>query len=104
MILANEMAARYCRELRLPALYIAQPPPDEPVPAAGTFPPQRVYVHAARRLLKPSQIGTTPAPHTAPGLADYRQVTSPLRRYHDVYMQHQHNHYLRARAPLLHYE
>ena len=100
MILANEMAARYCREHHLPALYIAQPPPDEPVPAAGTFPTQRVYVHAARRLMKPSQIGTTPAPHTALGLAVYTQVTSPLRRYHDLQMQHQIKHYLETGTPL----
>jgi exoribonuclease-2 len=89
MILANEMAARYCRKHNLPALYIAQPPPDEVVPAATTFPTQRVYVHAARRLMKPSQIGTTPAPHAALGLEVYTQVTSPLRRYHDLQMQHQ---------------
>jgi exoribonuclease-2 len=100
MILANEMAARYCREPHLPALYIAQPPPDEPVPAATSFPTQRVYVHAARRLMKPSQIGTTPAPHTALGLEVYTQVTSPLRRYHDLQMQHQIKHYLESSTPL----
>jgi exoribonuclease-2 len=94
MILANEMAARYCRAHRLPALYIAQPPPDEPVPAAETFPSPRVYVHAARRLLKPSQIGVTPASHAALGLDVYTQVTSPLRRYHDLQMQHQIKHHL----------
>ncbi len=94
MILANEMAARYCCTHQLPSLYIVQPPPDESVPAAITFPTQRVYVHAARRLMKPSQIGITPAPHTALGLAVYTQVTSPLRRYHDLQMQHQLKHHL----------
>ena len=100
MILANAMAARYCRDHHLPALYIAQPPPDEPVPATATFPTERVYVHAARRLMKPSQIGTTPAPHTALGLEVYTQVTSPLRRYHDLQMQHQIKHHLLQGAPL----
>lgn len=100
MILANEMAARYCREHKLPALYIAQPPPDEPVPPAEAFPTQRVYVHAARRLMKPSQIGTTPAPHVALGLDVYTQVTSPLRRYHDLQMQHQLKHHLTHGTPL----
>lgn len=94
MILANEMAARYCRSQHLPALYIAQPPPDEAVPAATTFPSQRVYVHAARRLMKPSQIGITPAPHAALGIDLYTQVTSPIRRYHDLQMQHQLKHHL----------
>ncbi|MCS6924811.1 MAG: ribonuclease R [Candidatus Binatia bacterium] len=94
MILANEMAARYCQAHRLPALYIAQPPPDEPVPAVEAFPTPRVYVHAARRLMKPAQLGTTPAPHAALGLDLYTQVTSPLRRYHDLQMQHQIKHHL----------
>ena len=100
MILANEMAACYCHAQHLPALYIAQPPPDESVPAVSSFPTQRVYVHAARRLMKPSQIGTTPGPHTALGLAVYTQVTSPLRRYHDLQMQHQIKHHLEFGAPL----
>jgi len=104
MILANEMAARYCRDHHLPALYIAQPPPEEPVPTATTFPTQRVYVQAARRLMKPSQIGTTPAPHTALGLAVYTQVTSPLRRYHDLQMQHQIKHHLESGTPLFNEE
>jgi exoribonuclease-2 len=100
MILANEMAARYCRAHQLPALYLSQPPPDEPVPAASSFPTQRVYVHAARRLMKPSQMGTTLAPHAALGLDVYTQVTSPLRRYHDLQMQHQIKHHLEHGTPL----
>ena len=94
MILANEMAARYCRTHRLPALYIAQPQPDEPVPAVTTFPTQRVHVQTARRAMKPSQMGTTPAAHAALGLSVYTQATSPLRRYHDLQMQHQIKHHL----------
>jgi exoribonuclease-2 len=94
MILANEMAARYCRNHQLPALYVAQPPPDETVLPASAFPTQRVYVHATRRLMKPSQIGTMPAPHAALGLEVYTQATSPLRRYHDLQMHHQIKHHL----------
>ena len=94
MILANEMAARHCRAHQLPALYVAQPQPDEPVPAATTFPTQRVHVHTARRAMKPSQMGTVPAPHAALGLPIYTQTTSPLRRYHDLQMQRQIKHHL----------
>ena len=94
MILANEMAARYCRAHELPALYVAQPQPDEPVPAVTTFPTQRVHVHTARRAMKPSQMGTVPAPHAALGLSTYTQATSPLRRYHDLQMQRQIKHHL----------
>ena len=94
MILANEMAARYCRHHQVPALYIAQPPPDEPVPAPATFPSQRVYVHTARRAMKPSHMGIAPAAHSALGIDVYTQATSPLRRYHDLQMQHQIKHHL----------
>ena len=94
MILANEMAARYCHTHQLPALYVAQPQPDEPVPAATTLPTQRVHVHTARRAMKPAQMGTTPAAHAALGLSIYTQATSPLRRYHDLQMQHQIKHHL----------
>lgn len=100
MILANEIAARYCRDHHLPALYIGQPPPDESVPKADMFPTHRVYVHAARRLMKPSQIGTTPTQHTALGSEVYTQVTSPLRRYHDLQMHHQIKHHLEQGTPL----
>lgn len=94
MILANEMAARYCHRHAIPALYSAQPPPDEPIPAATTFPSQRVYVQVARRAMKPSQLGVTPAPHSALALDVYTQATSPLRRYHDLRIQQQIKHHL----------
>ena len=100
MILANEMAARYCQNHNLPALYIAQPPPDEVVPPASSFPTRRVFVQAARRLMKPSHLGTTPAPHAALGLEVYTQATSPLRRYHDLQMHRQIKHHLEYETPL----
>ena len=100
MILANEMAAQYCQTHHLPALYIAQPAPDEPIPPMTTCPSQRVYVHTARRAMKPSQMGTTPASHAALGLSTYTQATSPLRRYHDLQMQHQIKHHLTHGTPL----
>ena len=100
MILANEIAARYCQQHQLPALYIGQPPPDEAVPKADDFPTRQVYIHAARRQMKPSQIGTTPAAHSALGLDIYTQITSPLRRYHDLQMHHQIKHHLANGTPL----
>ena len=94
MILANEIAARYCQRHGLPALYVGQPPPVEAVPSLDQCPTQQVYIHAARRLMKPSQRGTLPASHSALGLDIYTQVTSPLRRYHDLQMHHQIKHHL----------
>jgi exoribonuclease-2 len=45
--------------------------------------------------MKPSQLGTIPTPHAALGLEVYTQVTSPLRRYHDLQMQHQLKYHLK---------
>ncbi len=100
MIMANETAARYCHANRLPALYIGQPPPDDTIPDRSEFPTRQTYVHAARRLMPPSQIGTQPEVHTALGLPLYTQATSPLRRYTDLQMHHQIKHHLRYGTPL----
>ena len=94
MIMANETAARYCHANHLPALYIGQPPPDDTIPDRSDFPTRQTYVHAARRLMSPSQLGTLPEAHTALGLPLYTQATSPLRRYTDLQMHHQIKHHL----------
>lgn len=94
MIMANETAARYCRTNHLPALYIGQPPPDDTIPDRSDFPTRQTYVHAARRLMPPSQLGTQPESHAALGLSLYTQTTSPLRRYTDLQMHHQIKHHL----------
>ena len=44
--------------------------------------------------MKPSQMGTQPASHSALGLDAYTQVTSPLRRYHDLQLHRQIKHHL----------
>ncbi len=100
MIMANETVARYCHTNNLPALYIGQPPPDETIPARSDLPTRQTHVHAARRLMAPSQLGTLPEPHTALGLPLYTQATSPLRRYIDLQMHHQIKHHLAHGTPL----
>ena len=100
MIMANETAARYCHANNLPALYIGQPPPDETIPARSDLPTRQTHVHAARRLMAPSQLGTLPEAHTALGLPLYTQATSPLRRYTDLQMHHQIKHHLAHGSPL----
>ena len=94
MIMANETAARYCHANHLPALYIGQLPPDDTIPDRSDFPTRQTYVHAARRMMPPSQIGTQPEAHAALGLPLYTQATSPLRRYTDLRMHHQIKHHL----------
>jgi exoribonuclease-2 len=44
--------------------------------------------------MKPSQLRITPAAHSALALDVYTQITSPLRRYHDLQIQHQIKHHL----------
>lgn len=100
MIMANEAAARYCRTHDLPALYSSQAPPDDPLPDPSELPSRRSFVHAARRLMQPARLGTTPEAHAALGLPVYTQATSPLRRYTDLQMHHQIKHHLAGGAPL----
>lgn len=100
MIMANETAARYCHTHALPALYSGQAPPDEALPGRSDLPTRRSYVHAARRLMNPAQLGTVPEAHSALGLPVYTQATSPLRRYTDLQIHHQIKHHLAVGTPL----
>jgi exoribonuclease-2 len=93
MILAGEVAARFCAEHRIPAIYRRQQPPSArpELPAAaledGIVDP--VVAFALRRQLKRAEVGLQPAPHSSLGLPAYTQVTSPLRRYQDLATQRQ---------------
>ena len=100
MIMANEAAARYCETHDLPALYSSQAPPDDPLPDRSELPSRRSFVHAARRLMQPARLGTTPEAHAALGVPVYTQATSPLRRYTDLQMHHQIKHHLACGAEL----
>jgi exoribonuclease-2 len=100
MVLANEIAARYCYAHSFPALYIGQEPPDGPIPSLESFPTGRVYVHAVRRLMKRAQIRLNPERHSGLGVFLYTQISSPLRRYHDLQMHHQIKHHLEHGQPL----
>ncbi len=100
MIMANEAAARYCQAHDLPALYSSQAPPDDPLPDRSELPSRRSFVHAARRLMQPARLGTTPEAHAALGVPVYTQATSPLRRYTDLQMHHQIKHHLACGAAL----
>ena len=50
--------------------------PDETIPVRSDLPTRQTHVHAARRLMAPSQLGTLPEAHTALGLPLYTQATS----------------------------
>lgn len=89
MILAGRVAARYCCDRGVPAIFRRQPAPERrpELPIDGCWDPAAVY--AARRSLRRGEVGLEPAPHHALGLEAYAQATSPLRRYQDLAIHRQ---------------
>jgi exoribonuclease-2 len=79
MVMAGEASARFAYKRKIPFPYVSQPPPetiDHPKDLAAMF--------AYRKLLKPGETHTLPAPHSGLGLKMYSRSTSPLRRYIDL--------------------
>ncbi len=89
MILANAIAARFCRERGIPAIYRRQPGPGEPLPAAADCASPEVHAFEVRRRLGRTEIGHIPGPHFTLGLDAYMQATSPIRRYGDLAIERQ---------------
>ena len=85
MIMAGEVAGRYCQEHGLPVPFRSQPQPDlPPDEELLLLPPGPVRACALRRCMPRSEIGTLPNRHASLGLNTYTQVTSPIRRYTDL--------------------
>lgn len=85
MILAGEVAGRYCQEHNLPAPFRSQTQPElPPEEELLLLPPGPVRACALRSRMPRSEMGLSPAPHASLGLPYYIQVTSPIRRYSDL--------------------
>lgn len=85
MILAGEVAGRYCKENNVTVPFRGQPQPElPPEEELLLLPPGPVRYCALRRCMPKSEIGTTPIRHASLGLDIYTQVTSPIRRYTDL--------------------
>jgi exoribonuclease-2 len=99
MVLAGEVAAGFCREAGVPAIYRRQPEPEAlpPIPSGGAADP--VLVRAVRRCLKRGEASLKPGGHYALGLAAYAQISSPLRRYQDLAVHRQIAARLRGEPP-----
>lgn len=97
MIFYNWLAARFCKEHRIPAIYRCQETPVERLSPEETS--YVYYVFKQRRKLSPLSIHTEPKPHSSLGVDMYTTVTSPIRRYYDLLVQRQIRNYLYHGAP-----
>jgi exoribonuclease-2 len=99
MILAGEVAGRYCQEHNLPVPFRGQPQPELPSEEELlSLPPGPVRACAVRRCMPRSEISITPYRHASLGLDTYTQVTSPIRRYTDLLTHFQLKAHLRGEA------
>ncbi|MBW1799527.1 MAG: RNB domain-containing ribonuclease [Deltaproteobacteria bacterium] len=98
MILYNWMAARFCRDNRVPVLYRGQDKPDERLFFDGSD--YIAFVFKQRRKLKPMMVGTEPKPHVGLGVDVYTNATSPIRRYLDLIAQRQMRQFLFRGEPV----
>jgi exoribonuclease-2 len=96
MLLAGEGAAGWALQRRLAFPYVNQEAgdlPAKPLPGmAGSY--------QLRRCMRPRTLSVKPAAHWGLGLAEYTQVTSPLRRYTDLLAHQQIRAFLRGEPPL----
>ena len=87
MILYNWLAARFCRDNRIPTIFRGQKEPSEKLPLEDTG--YVYYVFRQRRKLNPLILDVEPRPHAGLGLDAYINVTSPIRRFFDLVSQRQ---------------
>ncbi len=90
---------QYAQAHDIPIPYTVQDPPavdDEDELKTDTL----AEMYAMRRRLYPGRQVSEPGPHSGLGLECYAQVTSPLRRYHDMLVHQQLRAYLRGESLL----
>lgn len=98
MVLANSLAAEFVAERQVPGLFRAQ---EEPHQRLVTGLPKDLFlIWRQRKQLRPGQLLTKPLPHSGVGVMQYTTVTSPIRRFLDLVMQHQIHNLLRGKGPL----
>jgi exoribonuclease-2 len=97
MLMTGGAVARFAVERDLPFPFSTQEPP---APGTVTQPDTMSQMFALRRMLRPRQMSSIPAPHAGLGMQLYAQVTSPLRRYLDLVAHQQLRAHLRGQDPL----
>ena len=85
MVLANSIAAEFCRKHGIPTLYRTQEPPDPPLSEVNLheIPEGLPRAFATMRSMRPASNSMEARPHAGLGVDAYVQVTSPIRRYGD---------------------
>jgi exoribonuclease-2 len=87
MILANTLAALFLRERGIPAVYRGQMDPRERIPPMEHFDVLQAY--RLRRVMNRVEVGTRPLRHAGIGAEAYLTLTSPIRRFYDLLVEHQ---------------
>jgi len=102
MILAGEAAARWAYMQNLAFPYVTQEPPiSEERAGSGLGPTSSLAEnYARRRMMRAAIVSSTCSAHAGLGLSFYSQVTSPLRRYHDLLAHYQISASINERTPL----
>jgi exoribonuclease-2 len=87
MILANSLAALFLKEKEVPAIYRGQMEPREKVPPMDKFDALQAY--RLRRIMNRVEVSTRPSRHAGLGVEAYLTLTSPIRRFYDLLVEHQ---------------
>ena len=87
MVLANTLSAQFVADRQAPGLFRAQDDPHQRLIAGGEK--DLFSIFRQRKQLKPGELLVYPKPHSGVGVMQYTTVTSPIRRFLDLVMQHQ---------------
>lgn len=98
MILANGVAASYLADQRAPGLFRSQGPPRKRIITGLND--GLLLIAQQRRFLSRGDLTVQPKAHSGLGLTCYTTVTSPIRRFLDLAMQHQINGLIRGHGIL----
>ncbi len=98
MILANGTAASYLTAREAPGLFRSQPPPRKRLISGVNNSLQDIA--RQRRFLARGELTPHPKPHSGLGLNSYTTITSPIRRFLDLVMQHQLSHMIHGQGIL----
>jgi exoribonuclease-2 len=96
MILANGVAAEFLANRGAPGLFRSQAPPKKRLISGANNSLQDIALQ--RRFLSRGELTAHPKPHSGLGLNSYTTITSPIRRFLDLVMQHQISNMLHGRG------